>query len=155
MTGLDHDHVRAAFDAEIDPWPVWRALAAEGPVVASGPMYLVTTHADCKRVLTDTEAFSNNSRRRGTRLEKIRATLTPERWEAFEEIARFHALFMVASDGEVHRRLRSVARRAFVPRRIALLEQELHAGVDEAIGALASHEDGDLVDLVSCAASSL
>jgi cytochrome P450 len=141
---IDHHLVAAAFAADVDPWPAWLMLRDAGPVVESGPMFLVTHHAAVKSVFRNPQAFSSNSRRQGSRAAHLRGRLTPERLEAFDEIAEFHSHWMQVNDGDVHRRLRSIAHRAFTPARIARLEQAAVEYVAAEIDRLADEPVTDL-----------
>ena len=143
-SGVDHDLVADAFAAKIDPWPVWRMVRDAGPVVESGPMYLVTHHAPVKAVFRNPQSFSSNSRRQGSRATHIRARLTPERLAAFDEIAEFHSHWMQVNDGEAHRRLRFIAHRAFTPARIARLEEATVRYVSAEIDRIAEEPVTDL-----------
>jgi len=147
-----HERVARLFfetddDLVADPWPLWAQLQEMAPVVESGPLYLVTRFAGVKDVFRRHEVFSSDSRRRGTRTIAFRESLTPERRAAWDEIAEFHALWMVTTDDPVHARLREVVHRAFTPRRIALLEQATRQYVDEAIADMAGDDTVDLMRL--------
>ena len=59
-------------------------------------------------MLRDPATFSSGASLRGSRAERIRAQLTGAQLEAFEEIYEFQALFVVATGGDIHARLRRI-----------------------------------------------
>jgi cytochrome P450 len=73
--------------------------------------------------------------------------MTPEQQSAFRELAEFQALTIVATDSDMHERLRRIAHRAFTPRRIAELESATVRYVDEIVAQLAEQEVCDLTEL--------
>jgi cytochrome P450 len=148
---LDRRIARLVFESDdeiiANPWPLWKELQEIAPVVPSGPLYLITRHQELKEVHRDAARFSSNSRRYGTRAAVIRNALTPERREAWDEIAAFHGIWMVTMDEPDHIRQREIAHRAFTPRRIAELGEAMRVYVNEAIDRLAGRDEADLMEL--------
>jgi cytochrome P450 len=130
-----------------DPYPVWNMLRDAGPVVHVEPTYFVTRYREAKAVLRDSARFSSDSNRRGTRAEHLRSQLTDELRPVFDNMWNFQALFMVATDGEQHDRLRRIAHRAFTPRRIVELQERASQYVDDFSSELAGQTTGDLMTL--------
>jgi len=130
-----------------NPWPLWDDLREQAPVVEAGPMFLVTRHALVKEVQRDAVRFSNDSRRRGSRAEAIKESLTPERRAAWQEIMDFHGLWMQGADDPMHSRLRNIAIRAFTPARIRELADNMRMYVDEVIESMAGQDEVDLMNL--------
>jgi cytochrome P450 len=145
------ERLAALFGSEptaiLDPFPLYRELREAGPVVEHAPLVLITRHAQAKAVLRDHARFSSGAQLRGSRADSIRAGLSDEQRAAFEEIYGFQGLFVVATDGDVHTRLRRIAHRAFTPRRIAALTAVTERYVDAVVSELAAEEEGDLMRL--------
>jgi cytochrome P450 len=133
--------------AMADPYPVYRQLSELGPVVEWGPMVLVTRYQDVKPLLRDGIRYSNGFRARGSFYEEVRAGLTDRYREAFDEVTAFEAMYMSRTDGDVHRRLRQIAHRAFTPRRIAELADATQRYVDSILDPLSGEEISDLMGL--------
>jgi cytochrome P450 len=130
-----------------DPFPIWNMLREAAPVVQVGPTFFVTRYCEVKSVLRDSGRFSSDSNRRGSRADHLRSLLTDELRPVFDNMWNFQALFMVATDGEQHDRLRRIAHRAFAPRRITELQQRASRYVDDFASALREQETGDLMTL--------
>ncbi|GAA4540186.1 cytochrome P450 [Pseudonocardia xishanensis] len=91
--------------------------------------------------------LGNNGFYVGSDAERVRAGLTPEQLTLYWEVAEFESRQLGRSDGDVHTRLRDIARRAFTPRRIALLTDAVSRYADELLDSLAGSED--TVEVVS------
>jgi cytochrome P450 len=112
-------------EAMADPYPIWRELRESAPVTRHGAIVLVSSHAEVKRLARDKVALSNRGGIDGSLFEANRERLTPEQQGAQSDIAQFESLYVSRSDGEQHDRLRKVCARAFTPRRIVHMEEEL------------------------------
>jgi cytochrome P450 len=130
-----------------DPYPVYEALCEAGPVLEWGPVVLVTRYQDVKPMLRDGVHFSNGFRAQGSFYEDTRARLAGEYREAFDEVTRFEALYMSRADGDIHKRLRLIAHRAFTPRRIAELGVATQRYVDDILDRWPEQDVVDLMDL--------
>jgi cytochrome P450 len=130
-----------------DPWPLWHGLREASPVAEHASVHLVLRYGDVKAVLRDRERFSNDSFRRGSHAEHTRSLLSDKGRQAYDEMWDFQALFVVATDGEQHDRLRRIAHRAFTPRRIGELEAATTRYVDRIVTSLAERGEGDLMEL--------
>jgi cytochrome P450 len=131
-----------------DPYPVYQGLCETGPVLEWGPLVLITRYADVKPMLRDGARYSNGFRAQGSFYERTRAQLTGEYLRAFDEVTAFEAMYMSRADGDVHKRLRQIAHRAFTPRRIAELGAATQRYVDDILDPWAQD---DVVDLMSLA----
>jgi cytochrome P450 len=131
----------------IDPYPVYRELAESGPVVAWGPTMLVTRYADVKPLLRDGVRYGNGYRAQGTLHEHTRSQLAGAYRDALDEVTWFEAMYMSRADGDVHKRLREIAHRAFTPRRIAELGEATQRYVDDILDDCAGEPVTDLMTL--------
>jgi cytochrome P450 len=130
-----------------DPYPVYEALCEAGPVLGWGPVVLVTRYQDVKPMLRDGVHYSNGFRAQGSFYEDTRARLAGEYRDAFDEVTRFEALYMSRADGDIHKRLRLIAHRAFTPRRIAELGVATQRYVDDILDRWPEQDAVDLMDL--------
>ena len=130
-----------------DPFPLWRELRENAPLYHLGPSLLVTRYDDVKAVLRDTVGFSSASGVRGSRVDAVRARLTTEQRQAFDELTEFESRFVVGLDAPAHTRARKILHRAFTPRRIAELGDATQRYVDELLGPLEAAGAGDLMPL--------
>jgi cytochrome P450 len=130
-----------------DPWPLWRDLREAMPVAEYASAHLVLRYDDVKAILRDRDRLSNDAFRRGSHADHVRSLLSDEARRAYDEMWEFQAMFVVATDGETHDRLRRIAHRAFTPRRIAELEAATSRYVDRVVSSLAGTEQADLMEL--------
>ena len=116
-----------------DPYPLYAILRETQPVawVEDLELFLVTRHADVRRVLSD-PVFSADFRHGKSAMQV--PSLSPQ----LEALSLELSKDMLRSDGAVHRRRRSIVARAFTPRvvrdlvpRVEKLVQEL---LDQAFG---------------------
>jgi cytochrome P450 len=125
-----------------NPYPAYKALRAAEPVHYSATLqaWVLTSYADCERVLRDQETFSNNPQRATSQIAR-----------QFQEQRREFPLGEVPtvlnSDPPVHTRLRSIVTKAFTPRVVAGLRPRIEAITDELLDAAPT--DGEPFDLVS------
>ncbi len=131
---MDFDLSRVAPQLLEDPYPLYAILRETQPVtwVADLELFLVTRYADVRRVLSD-PVFSADFRHGRSAMPN--PPLSPQ----LEQLSLELAKDMLRSDGEVHRRRRSIVARAFTPRvvrdlvpRVEKLVQEL---LDDAFAA--------------------
>jgi cytochrome P450 len=148
---LDGDRLSALFASQpgplADPWPVWAQVRAAGAVVEHSGLYLITRRPEVRAVLRDNVRYISGSGRRGRAADPRRAAMTPAQKEAFREIQEFQQLTIVATDGDLHQRLRRITNRAFTPRRIAELAQATARYVDRFTDELADGDEADLMQL--------
>jgi cytochrome P450 len=134
------DIVSPAFKA--DPVPATARLRAELPVArvsvpgVSGDAYLVTRYEDAVAVLRDERFVKDvrNARAPGD----LRLPWMPR---AIRPLSHT----MLDSDGDEHRRLRSLVRDTFTPRYVAQLEPRAHAIADGLLDRIAAAGKADLV----------
>ena len=124
----------------------WRQARETAAVYRRGPRVLFLSHAETRAAFRDSRVFSNRGHYEGSQAEAVRARLTDAQLGVYHEIAAFEANFVSRSDGEAHTRLRNIGKRAFTPRRIAMLADAVERYTDELL-----HDVGgaDGVDVVS------
>lgn len=130
-----------------NPYPVLARLRSSEPVHWSPDFgaWVVTTYADCLRILQDDEAFSsdpaNASGDFGARVRLRRS-----------EVPLGQAPIMGNSDSPVHQRLRTVVNRAFTPRALEAQRARIESQV---AGLLQPAEPGSAFEVVSSLAEPL
>jgi cytochrome P450 len=134
---LDDDLLAPA--SLIDPFPQLAVLRDRDPVHWSERYraWLLTRYDDCAAAHTDPR-FSSD--RMTPLLRRTEASGAPE---ALLEALRVLAGWMTFKDGPPHRRLRGLVLRAFTPRTVARMRDQIAAIADELIDGLG--EEADLV----------
>jgi cytochrome P450 len=136
------DVTAPAFKA--DPFPFYARLRAEAPVLAvpvpgMGQAWLVTRYADVAAVLKDDRLRKNP-----------RDALTPEQLRKTRTVPRmFSALErnLLSLDGDDHDRLRVLVHKAFTPRRIETMREQMQVLADELLDR--AERRGGEIDLIA------
>jgi cytochrome P450 len=131
-------------EAMRDPFPLWRELRETAPVHRHRDVVLVSSYAEVKRQLRDHVGLSSRAGIEGSLFAANRSRLDDRQRRAQSEIAEFEALYLSRSDGEQHTRLRTIAHRAFTPRRIADMRAMLTRCTDDLLAGVATDEPIDL-----------
>ncbi|MFN8584599.1 MAG: cytochrome P450 [Dehalococcoidia bacterium] len=124
-----------------NPYPAYASLRASEPVHFSPTLqaWIVTSFADCERVLREPETFANNP---------LLATSPMAR--QFQQQRREFPLGEVPtvlnSDAPVHTRLRGIVSRAFTPRVIEGMRERIEEITSELLDAAPVGEPWDLVE---------
>jgi cytochrome P450 len=127
-----------------DPFPFYARLRDEAPVLQvsiprMGPAWLVTRYDDVAAVLKDERLLKNQ-----------REALTPEQLKQTRTLPRmFSALErgLLSLDGADHDRLRALVHKAFTPRRIEQMREQIQQLADELIDA--AERRGGRMDLIA------
>lgn len=122
-----------------DPYPVYEALRAQGPVTWSPRLgaWLVLGYDAACAVLGDVQSFTN--RRRETR----------PRGDTAGDARAFSSPTMLNEEPPDHTRLRGLAARAFTPRSVALLEPRIRAITEELLAPFPCGSAFDVVDALA------
>jgi cytochrome P450 len=132
-TALQYDPLAPA--VQVDPYPFYAALRSEAPVhyLETWQAYAVSRHEDVRRVMHDNVTFSSQAM---ATLVARPAEYAADSLTDSEDASSF-AISIIGTDGDTHTRLRLIVNRAFTPRRVARLEQEIRriagAFVDELV----------------------
>ncbi len=137
------DIISANFKA--NPWPACALLRVEQPVVRvpvrvhtnMDEAYLITRYEDAAAVLRDERFVKDIRSARDSH--QLGVSWMPR---ALKPLAHT----MLDSDGDEHRRLRTLVRDTFAPKHINQLEPRVHELVDELLDRMAG---ADVVDLVA------
>lgn len=127
------------------PYPMYRRWQERGAAIRweGGTAVVVTAYRDVKAIMSGAHPIGNNAYRHGGMAERILSELPASLRPAFFEVLDFESLFMSRQGGDVHRRLRRVASRAFTPRRIDMLRSSIEAHVSELLEPLLQAGGGD------------
>jgi cytochrome P450 len=122
-----------------DPYRFYAALRADSPVayVDSLQAYAVSRHADVRRVMHDHETFSSEAM----------AALVSRPGEYATELredASMLPVSIVGTDDGPHTRLRLIVNRAFTPKRIGMIEEDVRRVARGLVDALIAAEAGDV-----------
>jgi len=114
-----------------NPYPAYAALRSSEPVHFSPALqaWVVTSFAECERVLREPETFSSNPR-----------LATSPMARQFQQQRREFPLgevpTVLSSDAPVHTRLRGIVSRAFTPRVIEGMRGRIEEITEELLGAV-------------------
>jgi len=143
------DEVDAYFDLRDDlvqdPYGLFHRMQAEAPVLERRSFAIVTRWADVETVIRDMETYSN-SRGRGTRVDAVAAALAPQQRADFRTDSAFLDLQLPRADPPLHTRLRSLAHKAFTPRRVIDMRAMIERIVDELLDAAGSRGGLEVID---------
>ncbi len=127
-----------------NPYPAYSALRSSEPVHFSPTLHawIVTTYAECDRVLREPETFSSNP---------MRATgpVAQQFQQQRREFPLGEVPTVLSSDAPVHTRLRGIVSRAFTPRVIEGMRGRVEEIADELLDAAPRGEPWDLVERVA------
>ncbi|MEX2106921.1 MAG: cytochrome P450 [Solirubrobacterales bacterium] len=128
-------------EAVADPFPTFAALREADPVrwSARHRAWLITRHDDCAAAHTDRRLSSD---RMTPMLRRLREREAPAQLIAMVSVL---ADWMTFKDGEGHRRLRRLVSRAFTPRVVARMRDQIAAITDDLIDDLPSSGPVDFV----------
>jgi cytochrome P450 len=120
-----------------DPWPLWRRLREQHPVVRLGDVVIATRFADVKEMMTRPERFSNRFFVSGSRADAIVASLPPDVARMWREMAAFDSKTMTRNDDPAHDRLRGISHRFFTPKYVGDLEPAIQHFWDDILARAA------------------
>jgi cytochrome P450 len=126
-----------------DPYPMYRALRAQGPLHQTTSMAVVSRHKDVKAVALDSEHFPSDYISRGSRMQRVRAQFSADDRALFDEYIGYEAYVLTRTAGDNHHRLRGFAQGGFTPRRIATLDQRVQSYAAELLPKSPSTEPLD------------
>jgi len=130
-------------ESRANPYPGYALLRQEAPVHELEPfgIFAVSRQADVLHALKHPEIFSSSGMRAMMSGQTgMMGSSNPGRMGTLTE-----SNSLIASDGSIHDRLRSVVNRGFTPRRISELEPRIRKIAEEAIDAVAQKGEMDLV----------
>lgn len=139
----DFDPLSPTFLA--DPFVVWASLPREMPVfyAPSIDYYVVTRYADIEAIFLDHETYS------AAPAQLPLVPLVPEAAQILRAGGTTPQPSMVSLDPPTHTRLRSPTVRAFTPRRVAQMEPQIRAIVDQLLDAIDPSAPFDIVSTLT------
>jgi cytochrome P450 len=125
----------------INPYPAYAALRKSEPVHYSPTLqaWVLTTYADCDRVLRDPQTFSNSPL--NAHADILKAIQQQRRELPLGEVPT-----VLNSDAPVHTRLRGIVSRAFTPRVVEGLGPHIEDVTASLLDALPTNASFDLVE---------
>jgi cytochrome P450 len=147
----------ARFFDELDPdlvqcpYDLYRSFQEGPPVYVDAVRAVVVSRfVDVQRVIADAAAFSSAQVRGPVPIEAMTEVLGGLAAEdpalaALMERNQFMTRFLLAADGEDHRRRRGLVQKAFTPRRIRVMEPMIESIVERLIDGFADRGGADFV----------
>jgi cholest-4-en-3-one 26-monooxygenase len=121
--------------------PIWWNEQPKGVgCFDDGGFWVVTKHKDVKEVSLRSDVFSSNAK---TALPRYREGADPESLERGKVV-------LLNQDAPHHTHLRKIISRAFTPRAVERLRDELNVRAQNIVKDAAAHGSGDFVEEVSC-----
>src|SRR3954470_22417605 len=121
--------------------PIWWNEQPKGVgAFGDGGYWVVTKHKDVKEVSRRSDVFSSNAK---TALPRYRDDADPESLERGKVV-------LLNQDAPHHTHLRKIISRAFTPRAVECLREELNQRAQSIVKAAAAEGSGDFVEQVSC-----
>jgi len=124
-----------------DPHPYFASLREHDPVHWSERHrgWIITRFDDCSAALTDFKRLSSD------RVRPLLEAMPAERRAQVGPVYEMITGWMVVTDPPEHRRLRALAMGAFNPRRVARMEDEIRALVDDLLDRFIESGETDLI----------
>ena len=110
-----------------EPYPIYRRLRQEQPVMQIGPLVVVSRFDDVEACYENTADLLNAQERNSTRVQATVAALSPEDQRKFWELFDFEALMVFAVDAPAHGPLRRMLAGAFTARRVEAMRERVAA----------------------------
>jgi cholest-4-en-3-one 26-monooxygenase len=118
----------------------WNEQPKDVGAFRDGGYWVVTKHKDVKEVSLRSDVFSSNAK---TALPRYREGADPESLERGKVV-------LLNQDAPHHTHLRKIISRAFTPRAVERLRDELNQRAQNIVKAAAAEGSGDFVEQVSC-----
>lgn len=143
------DEVRALWAHEprllADPFDLYRRLREEAPAFRQGHQVLVSRHADVREVLTSPTTLQGLAAR-GSRYRDAVARLPATQQRQMAEMFEFYEKRLAGVNGEHHSRLRKLANKAFTPRMVAGMTDDIQNVLDMLLARVEGRDTVELVD---------
>lgn len=125
-----------------NPYPVYDELRAEDPVHWCEPWncWVLTRYADVEATFLDSHRFLNSGR-----FTSLMEQLPEPVREEIQPLEQHMLLGLISSDPPVHTRLRALVHKAFTPRAVAEMREQIQAIVDQHLDAVQDTGSMDLV----------
>jgi cytochrome P450 len=134
-----------AAEAIADPYAIYARLRVEAPVFMHGGIALISRFDDVEAVIRDPARFSS-SHEGATRVAAALDRLSPRQAELYRQMNQFDSLFLTRLDDPHHWRMRSVVHKAFTPRVIGHMREQVQAMTDQLLAPIAGAGEVDFVD---------
>ncbi|MEV5568591.1 cytochrome P450 [Spirillospora sp. NPDC052269] len=124
-----------------DPYPAYRRLREADPVHQSPfGIWIMTTHRDVEDLLRSDHSVDERKAAEGLVVDQMRA---------YDSALEGRGRSLLDRDPPDHTRLRGLVSKVFTPRRVAALEPEITALVDEALDRIEDAGTADLVETLA------
>ncbi len=148
-------------EGRADPYPRYEAIRAEAPRhrSAMGALWVVTGYDDCREVLGDNRFGKSDGRDLPGDAERIAAgggmgallagpELEPELMARMEKASEGNSSLLRLNPPD-HTRLRGLVSRAFTPKRVDRMRDEVRAMADEILDGMAAAGEVDVLDALA------
>jgi cytochrome P450 len=135
-------------DLVANPFPLYKRMREEAPVLMLGGVASVTRAADVEATIRNMGDFS--SRRGGGTRQAVAAALLGDRdRELLKRELDFEDLKLTSLDPPEHTRVRNLAHRVFTPRRVVEMRATVDSILEELLDHAAQKDSIDIIDEVA------
>jgi cytochrome P450 len=142
------DEVAAFFSLDYrlvaDPYPLYRRLREEAPVLRHVDKVLVSRYEDCRKLLSS-PIVAQGLAVKGTRYRSAAEQVREQERVQLAEMFGFLEQRLGGANGAHHLRLRKLAQKAFTPRMVALMEERIVETSNQLIDRVPRTEPIDLI----------
>ncbi|MET0952819.1 MAG: cytochrome P450 [Aeromicrobium sp.] len=124
-----------------DPFPVYRRMREDSPVIRASSVVTVSRYADVKAVFRDPRTFSS-VRHFGSRVTARRAQLDPEQARKLDALVGHEGLWVSETDDPIHARLRRFVNTTFSAVRVAEMRTQVETITRELLDDVEQRADG-------------
>jgi cytochrome P450 len=143
------DEINAFFHLDptliADPFPLYRRIRQEAPVFRHTDKVLVATYRDAREILTSPQVLQGLAVK-GTRYRTASSKVDEEHRIQLAEMFGFLEKRLGGTNGEHHSRLRRLAQRAFTPKVVARMQEQVEEIANELIAPLAAKDPVEMIE---------
>ncbi|HEY3716101.1 MAG TPA: cytochrome P450 [Jatrophihabitantaceae bacterium] len=143
------DEIAAFFNLDYrlvaDPYPLYKRIRQEAPVFRHTDKVLISRYEDVREVLSSPLVHQGLAVK-GTRFRTAAAQVDDDDRRRLAETFGFFEKRVGGANGEHHLRLRRLAQKAFTPRMVAQMEQQIAVVADRLIAAVPRGEPVEFIE---------
>lgn len=135
-------------DLIADPYPLYKRIRDEAPVLRTHDRVLVSTYKDVRETLTSPLVLQGLAVR-GTRFRNASAQAAEEERVKLAEMFGFLEKRLGGTNGDHHTRLRRLAQKVFTPRMVSRMEARIEAIANGLLDDIAAEDEVEFIDAYS------
>lgn len=132
-------------DLIADPYPLYRRIRNEAPIFRHTDKVLVSRYRYCREILNSPMVYQGLAVK-GTRFRNAASRVDEEHRLQLAEMFGFLEKRLGGTNGDHHARLRRLAQKAFTPRMVARMQEQIEGVADRLLSPLPGDEVVELID---------